>query len=77
MRKAVLTAVPLAFFGPGTVAAATRIGQALAFIDQNLDEGLTLPRIAQALTLSPCHFAHVFKRATGMAPHRYPPRACR
>lgn len=55
----------------GTAATATKIGQALAFIDQNLDEGLTLPRIAQALTLSPHHFAHLFKRATGVAPHRY------
>ena len=79
-RRAILRGAPTsasaAASGPchdrhGQLAAAARIAQALAFIEEHLDEGLTLPSIAQALTLSPHHFAHVFKRATGVAPHRY------
>ena len=51
--------------------AAAKVRTALIFIDQHLGEGLTLPSIAQALAVSPYHFAHVFKRATGVAPHQY------
>jgi AraC family transcriptional regulator len=32
---------------------------------------LTLPLIAGLLDMSPFHFAHVFKHATGVAPHQY------
>jgi len=46
--------------------------QALAFIDSHLgDEHLTLPDIAEALGVSPHHFAHVFRQAVGVAPHQY------
>lgn len=52
-------------------ATAAKVQTALAFIDEHLGEGLTLPAIARPLALSPHHFAHVFKRATGVAPHQY------
>jgi AraC family transcriptional regulator len=45
--------------------------QALAFIDQNLSDRLTLSDIAASLSLSPCHFAHLFRRMTGLTPHQY------
>jgi AraC family transcriptional regulator len=45
--------------------------RALAFIDQHLEEHLTLFDIAEAVGLSPYHFAHLFKRTVGMAPHQY------
>jgi AraC family transcriptional regulator len=32
---------------------------------------LTLSAIADAVALSPGHFAHAFRQATGVAPHRY------
>lgn len=48
-----------------------KVRQAQAFIDAHLGERLTLPDIAGLLEMSPYHFAHVFKRATGIAPHQY------
>jgi AraC family transcriptional regulator len=41
------------------------------FIDENLRNELTLAAIAEAVALSPGHFAHAFRQATGVAPHRY------
>lgn len=45
--------------------------QALDFIDAHLGERLTLTTLADELRLSPSHFAHVFKRLVGVAPHKY------
>ncbi|MGB8436467.1 MAG: AraC family transcriptional regulator [Burkholderiales bacterium] len=45
--------------------------QALDFIDAHLGERLTLMAIADEVRLSPYHFAHVFKRLIGVAPHQY------
>jgi AraC family transcriptional regulator len=45
--------------------------RALAFIDSHLDDDLRLPQIAETLGVSPYHFAHVFRRAVGIAPHKY------
>jgi AraC-like DNA-binding protein len=53
------------------VFAAQRVQEVLAFIDQNLGERLTLPDMAQVLAINSYHFAHVFKQATGLAPHQY------
>ncbi|MEO9163333.1 MAG: helix-turn-helix transcriptional regulator [Casimicrobiaceae bacterium] len=32
---------------------------------------MTLAAIAEVVALSPGHFAHAFREATGIAPHRY------
>jgi AraC family transcriptional regulator len=48
-----------------------RLNDALAYIDAHLGERLTLPEIAGTFEVSPYHFAHLFKRATGVPPHRY------
>ena len=41
------------------------------YIQDNLREELTLERISQSLSMSPFHFAHAFRQAVGLAPHRY------
>jgi AraC family transcriptional regulator len=48
-----------------------KIRHALAFIDSHLGDDLTLQHIAEALCVSPHHFAHVFRQAVGVAPHQY------
>ena len=53
------------------VSAAHRMRRLMRFIDHNLGERLTLVELAAVLQLSPYHFAHIFKRATGLAPHQY------
>jgi AraC family transcriptional regulator len=45
--------------------------RALAFIDSHLDDDLRLPHLAETLGISPHHFAHVFRSAIGVAPHKY------
>jgi AraC family transcriptional regulator len=45
--------------------------RAIEYIDENLREDLTLPDIAEALAMSPSHFAHAFRHTTGLPPHRY------
>jgi len=47
------------------------VQRALEFIDAHLGERLTLMKIAGEVKLSPHHFAHVFKRVIGIAPHQY------
>lgn len=48
-----------------------KLRRATEYINANLGEHLTLSKISDALAMSPCHFAHVFKQATGLPPHRY------
>ena len=45
--------------------------RALAFIDSHLGDDLTLPHMAEAVGVSPHHFAHVFRTTVGVAPHQY------
>jgi AraC family transcriptional regulator len=48
-----------------------KLRRATEFIEENLRGDLTLSRIAEAVSMSPGHFAHAFKQATGIAPHHY------
>ena len=48
-----------------------KLRRAIEFIDENLGRPVTLAALAEAVTLSPGHFAHAFREATGVAPHRY------
>jgi AraC family transcriptional regulator len=50
---------------PGTLRAVVE------HIEDRLDDGLTLARMAEAAHLSAYHFARRFKAATGLAPHHY------
>jgi AraC family transcriptional regulator len=48
-----------------------KLRRAIQYIDENLRNELTLSAIAGAVALSPGHFSHAFRQATGVAPHRY------
>ncbi len=48
-----------------------RIRRAVEFMQAHLDQELTLKEIAAASYLSPFHFARLFKKLTGAAPHGY------
>jgi AraC family transcriptional regulator len=48
-----------------------KLRRAVEFIDENLRHHLTLIAIADEVALSPGHFAHAFRQATGVTPHRY------
>lgn len=51
--------------------APARLRRAVEYIDEHLDEDLSLAELAGAVALSPHHFARMFKQATGVAPHQY------
>jgi AraC family transcriptional regulator len=48
-----------------------KLRQAIEYISDNLRHDLTLESISETLAMSPYRFAHGFKLATGIAPHRY------
>jgi AraC family transcriptional regulator len=48
-----------------------RLRAVVEFIEEHLDAGPSLERLASVVGLSPYHFARQFKRATGLSPHRY------
>jgi AraC family transcriptional regulator len=48
-----------------------KLRQITEYIDENLCNRLTLAAMANVVALSPGHFAHAFREATGVAPHRY------
>jgi len=41
------------------------------YVEEHLDAGPTLDEMAAVARLSPCHFARLFKTATGLPPHQY------
>ena len=49
----------------------SRLGQMLEFIDTNLERDMHLDELAGAASLSPFHFAKLFKQSTGASPHQY------
>ena len=44
---------------------------ALDFLSANLTRGISLREVAQAVGLSPYHFARLFKQSAGQTPHQY------
>ena len=48
-----------------------RLRRVIEYIQQNLDKGLSLAELAGVVYMSPYHFARLFKRSTGMPPHRF------
>jgi len=48
-----------------------KLQRALQYIDDNLREDISLAGVAQALAMSPWHFAHAFRQTTGLPPHRF------
>ena len=47
------------------------IQRVIDYIHDNLDQQLTLAELSFIANMSSYHFARIFKRATGMAPHQY------
>jgi AraC family transcriptional regulator len=52
-------------------AGAARLRNLLAWIEENLDQPLTLADLAQEAALSEYHFARMFRQSMKMAPHQY------
>jgi len=48
-----------------------RLRAVVEYIEDHLVAGLSLEQMAAVARLSPYHFAHQFKRATGLPPHQY------
>lgn len=48
-----------------------RLARVLGYIADNLGESIALAELAGVAHLSEFHFARLFKRATGLAPHQY------
>jgi len=48
-----------------------RLRAVAEYIEDQLDDGLSLEKMAAAARLSTYHFAHQFKRATGLPPYQY------
>jgi AraC family transcriptional regulator len=50
---------------------APAVRQVIAYIQDNLDQQLTLAELSFIADMSPYHFARTFKHVTGVAPHQY------
>jgi AraC family transcriptional regulator len=48
-----------------------KLRRTLAYVQTHLEEKLSLATLAAVAQMSPTHFAHLFKHATGLAPHQY------
>ena len=52
-----------------------RLRRVTDHIQGNLDQDLTLARLGAVASMSPFHFARLFKSTTGLPPHRFVLRA--
>jgi AraC family transcriptional regulator len=50
---------------------ARRLNRVLAFIEEHLCDSILVARLAEAVNMSPYHFARMFKQTTGSSPHVY------
>ncbi len=48
-----------------------KLKEAIAYINDNLEQNLSLAEIAAIAQMSPHYFATLFKQSTGIAPHQY------
>ncbi|MGA9771560.1 MAG: AraC family transcriptional regulator [Blastocatellia bacterium] len=48
-----------------------KLSMVTEFIEDNIERDLAITEIADAVDLSPFHFARSFKQATGVSPHQY------
>ena len=48
-----------------------RLRRAVELMDAHLDQELSLADLADAVSLSPSHFAHLFRELIGLTPHGY------
>ena len=55
----------------GSVLPGARLRRVTDYIEAHLEEDLTLARLGAVVCMSPFHFARLFKRSTGLSPHRF------
>ena len=48
-----------------------KLRRTLAYIQAHLEEKISLVQLAAVAQMSPTYFGHMFKQATGLAPHQY------
>ena len=48
-----------------------KLRRTLAYIQAHLEDKISLATLAAVAQMSPTHLAHLFKHATGLAPHQY------
>ncbi len=48
-----------------------KLKEVVSYINEHLDENLTLTELATAVQISPHYFASLFKQSTGLTPHQY------
>ncbi len=48
-----------------------KLREAIAYINDHLDQKLTLAELAAVVQMSPHYFANLFKQSTGLSPHQY------
>ncbi len=48
-----------------------KLGQAIEYINDNLEKDLTLAELAAVVSMSMYHFSRLFKQSTGFSPHQY------
>lgn len=71
LRYYALAAHPLPDLLTGQGLAPAPLQQVLSFINDQLDQDLSLAAMAAVAHLSPYHFARLFKQAVGQSPHQY------
>ncbi|MGZ6029971.1 MAG: helix-turn-helix domain-containing protein [Myxococcaceae bacterium] len=57
--------------GNGHALSSTCLRRVLEFVDAHLDKSISLDALAHESGTSPFHFARLFKRRTGLAPHQF------
>ena len=55
----------------GQPLSSARLRRVFEYVDAHLDEGISLSTLAHESGTSPFHFARLFKRRTGLPPHRF------
>ncbi|GHO46016.1 AraC family transcriptional regulator [Ktedonospora formicarum] len=65
------SSVKLPSFSKPLGLARTTLKAATTYIEDHLEDNLSLSEIAAAVHLSPYHFARLFKESTGVPPHQY------
>ncbi|QXX76572.1 helix-turn-helix domain-containing protein [Methylovirgula sp. HY1] len=61
----------IAYFRPSKGLDPRRLQRVLDFIDDHLEDNITIGTLAETACLSPFHFARAFKATAGMPPHQY------
>ena len=56
---------------PGQALSSGRLRRVLEYVDAHLEEEISLSTLAHQSGTSPFHFARLFKRRTGLAPHQF------